>query len=94
MNINKLYNEAKKYQYQKDTPKIEISLGELGILVNYCEGIGVKDICDKHNEIMQTIRQKAAKLRYHNMANSILPNDNIIYDSRYADVSEIGSWKI
>jgi len=92
--IRQLYKVAKEYQYKKDTPEIAISLGDLGILINYAEGIGVKDICDKHTKIIQESKQKAAKLRYHNMANSILPDNDIIYDTRYADVAEIRDWEI
>jgi len=92
--IINLYKAAKNKAYQKDTESINISLGDLGILLNYAEGIGVRDICDKHSKIIQAAKQKAAKLRYHNMAKSILPADDIIYDSRYADVAEVGGWEI
>ncbi|MFA5154309.1 MAG: hypothetical protein WC554_17300 [Clostridia bacterium] len=92
--VAELYKAAKIFAYQKDTPEVKISLSTLGILLNYAEGIGVKDICDKHSKIIQITKQKAAKLRYHNMAKSILPEDDIIYDSRYADVLDIGDFEI
>ena len=92
--IKKIYEEAKQNAYKKDTSKITITMGDLGILLNYAEGIGVRDICDKHLLLSHTARQKAAKLRYHIMAESILPSSDIIYDSRYADVSELWDWEI
>lgn len=56
-----------------------------------------KSICDQHNQQLAAMRARAAKARYHNLANAIIgPGPDQIYSPHYArDMSTMfGSDKI
>ncbi|MCU0589894.1 MAG: hypothetical protein MUC33_01250 [Desulfobacterales bacterium] len=72
---------------------VTINLKSLAQLVWYAEGLGVKQICDRHSAIIADCHKKAAALRYHHMAAKILP-EAIIYDGRYGDADEFADWGV
>lgn len=61
--------------------------GEINELIRvaYYLGLhrGVKAVCDAHSAQLQAAREKARALRYHAMAEAILPASDIIYHPEY-----------
>ena len=74
---------------------------ELDNLLQYAYRRGretaAKEICDEHNQKMIAAREKARATRYHKMAESILPESDIIYSGDYAgdygDMFGADEWK-
>lgn len=45
---------------------------------------GVRTICDQHSAQLRQAREKAQALRYHKMAEAILPSSDLIYHPDYS----------
>jgi len=96
--IPKLRTTCQLYDYvmQSDADNnltATIPIREIAHLIYYAQGIAVKQVCDKHNAIMTDVRSKARALRYHHMAEAILPKTDIIHDGRYGDSGEFADWE-
>ena len=91
--IRDLYNYAKSSAWGDDQ-KVVISGHSLAALVAYAESIGVRAGHDQHSAVIKECRAKAKKMRYHNMAEKILPECDYLYDSRYSEATEYADWEV
>lgn len=96
MTIEQLVQESLRAVDSPNSGSITFTLSAATIcdIYWYAQGKAVKEVCDKHSAIMRDARAKAKGLRYHTMAESILPKSDIIYDGRYADAEEFGMVEI
>lgn len=62
--------------------------GEVNELIRVAYYLGLhhaaRRVCDAHSAQLRAAREKARALRYHHMAEAILPTSDLIYDPEYA----------
>jgi len=88
--IRKLYDWSSE-GYGNDV-RISITCDALAALCAYATSVGVKAGHSDHAKVMAACRRKARGLRYHRMAESILPDSDYLYDPRHSDADEVGGW--
>ena len=91
--VKELYEYAKSFAWSDDE-KMQISGRDLALAVAYAESIGVRAGHDQHSAAIKNAREKARKLRYRYLVESILPSSDYLYDCRYADATEFGDWEV